>query len=154
MIEKPILAPAPRRTVAKRKSGNQVVNNSTTLVDATGLSFPIGANETWVASFTLPMTFAAAGQAKVAVTAPSGATGSVDAELVSSGLVPIRGITATFGTGIGLDSTTGVAGVVIVRVTVVNGATAGNVQLQFAQNAASLTDTTLLTNASLVALEV
>lgn len=154
MLEKPILAPAARRTIAQRKTEAQAVSNSTTLVDAAGLSFSVGANETWVVTFTIALSFSALGQVRVAVAAPSGATGSVGAELISSGLVPVRGLTTSFGSAISLDSTTGVAGVVIIRATVVNGATPGDIKLQFAQKLSDAGATTILADSSLTAVKV
>ncbi len=153
MIEKPILAPnIPVGVIAKSSATDQSVTSSTTLVDAPSLTFPVAPGETWVATFVLPATFAAAGQIKVAVTAPSGATGIIDAELISPGIVSVRASTASPGTGLSLDSITGTQGVVVVRATIANAAVGGFVTLQFAQKASSATPTTVLANASLTAI--
>lgn len=153
MLERPILSPRLAQGVlAKSTSGNQSVTSSTTLVDATGLSFPIEPGETWVATFVLPATFAALGQIKVAVTAPSGASGVVDAELISAGVASVRASSATLGSGLPLDSVSGTEGVVVVRATIANGSTGGSVALQFAQKTSNGTATTVLGNASLTAI--
>lgn len=140
--------------VAKAKSGDQSVTSSTALVDETNLQFPIGANETWIFTWTLSATFSAVGQVKVAVVTPAGATLLVVAQMTPNGILPAFGTTTTSGTAITLTAVLSTSGLIVVTATVVNGATAGTVKLQFAQGTSDGTATTLKSASSMIARKV
>jgi hypothetical protein len=127
-----------------RKSADQSISNSTTPTNDTELSFAIAANETYIVGVWLG-TYAANSTPCIQYnfTAPSGATTiwSPGSYYASSG----GGANATFAT-----STTSLTGfvdsnnrVAMMFGTIANGATAGNVQLQWCQLTSSATATTV-----------
>ncbi len=130
---------------------NNVLNPTATLQPDDQLFFAVGANETWHYRFHLQITGNTAPDVKFSVTAPAGATciNSVsEAENalavgnlgcgVSSGSVPMSTATDVFE----------IAG------TIVNGATAGNVTLNWAQNTANAANTSVLAGSFLTATRV
>lgn len=135
----------------KVKSALQSVTSSTTLVDESALQFGIGPNESWIFTWTLSATFAAAGQIKVAVVTPAGATQLIVAEMLPNAIVPAFATTTTSGSGLALVCALATAGLVRVVAVVVNGATAGTVKLQFAQNTSDVTATTVTAASALTA---
>jgi hypothetical protein len=141
---------SPGQAVAT-KSGDQSKTNDTALADVTALGQAIGAGETWVFTWLLSAVFGTVGQIKVAVTVPSGATLLAIATMDPNGIVPAAGSATSSGAAIALISATSTAGIVTVTATVVNGSTAGNVQLQFAQNTTDGTATTIKSASSMVA---
>lgn len=127
---------------------NSTVNPTATLQNDDELFFPIAANETWSFRFTLLANANATPDLKFAVTAPAGATcvvgmteyetGTSNSNLgcgVSSGLVP----------GSSANEVYEVVG------TITNGATAGNVTLQWAQNTANVANVTVYAGSYLLA---
>lgn len=127
---------------------NSAVNPTATLQNDDELFFPIGANETWSFRFTLLANANATPDFKFAVTAPVGATcqvgmteyeaGTSNSNLgcgASSGLIP--GSTA--------NEVYEVVG------TITNGATAGNVTLQWAQNTVNAANVTVYAGSYLLA---
>lgn len=138
----------------KNKTSDETVNNSTTLQDDNDLVVAILANETWVVEMTLLVTTDAGADFKLQVNGPSGASGYVTAitpryeagapaNLVSGG--------AALGSPISIAST---ATSYTIKVTAVvrNGANAGNITLQWAQDTAVVADTKVLTDSYLVAM--
>lgn len=146
--------PSSPNSVGKVKASDQSVTSSTTLVDEATMQFAIGASESWIFTWTLSAVFSAAGQIKVAVVTPAGATLLAVAHMHPNGIVPAFGTTTTSGTGIALVSALSTGGAVMVTATVVNGATAGTVRLQFAQNTSDGTATTIKAASSLVAARI
>lgn len=146
--------PASPQGANKVKASLQSVTSSTVLVDESALQFGIGPNETWIFTWTLSATFAAAGQIKVAVVTPAGASQLIVAEMLPNAIVPAFGTTTTSGTGIALVCALATAGMVRVVATVINGATAGTVKLQFAQNTSDVTATTVTAASALTAVRV
>lgn len=130
--------------VAKSKASNQQVLNSVALTNESDLAIAIGAGETWVIQWSLVSTFSATGGLKVAVTTPASATQLIAASIASNGIVPASGTTGTSGTAIVLSPAAATGGNVTVSATVVNSTTAGNVTLQFAQNALDAVVPTIL----------
>ena len=134
---------------AARATADQSITSNTTLASATNLSFTIAANEEWIADFTLDVGAALKTTGmKLAVTVPSGATLNVNARagidhfggFAQSNVCVIRTTTG----GGALDFTTAYLAntdiaQVRVSVWVLNGATAGTVQLQIAQSTSSAT---------------
>jgi Collagen triple helix repeat (20 copies) len=124
-------------TKVVRKSADQN-NATTTLANDTELVFNIAANETWVVMYYLQALSPAAADIKFAVTAPAGAACKVSA-------YDPEGATAqsnvACGTATGLIAGSGVEDPLWVTATIVNGATAGAVNLQWAEFALSGTNT-------------
>ncbi len=121
-------------TVSKVKTADETVNSSTTLQDDDQLYFSIGANETWTFRYVVQGNSAAAPDFKFAVTAPSGAICKVstsDPEGATS--------VANLGCGVSSGLVPGNATEDLYEITgtVTNGATAGLVRLQWAQNVAN-----------------
>jgi hypothetical protein len=130
------------------KTANEIVTSSTALQNDDHLFFPVGANETWAFRFTVLANVNATPDIKFAVTAPSGATcvvSYVDVEAAISN--------GNFGCGVSTGLVTGNTTNDVYEIvgTVTNGATAGNVQLQWAQNTSSGTGITVLAGSSLFA---
>ena len=133
-------------TITKRKTADESVTSSTTLQDDDHLTFAIAANEEWVAEFYADVGAALSTTGfKVTVTAPSGATGNITAFQIgnTAGGTAFQKRTATFGTtldfGLGMFNTDAEFHI---RLWVLNGATPGNVTLQFAQSTSSGTAVT------------
>lgn len=129
-----------------RNSADQSVSG-TTLTNATGFSFPIGASEVWSVLICAVFTIDGAGDLKVGWTVPAAATGHhwTSADTLSSNWDVIANSLAVAATGSGTYAVTQNA-------TVVNSTNAGTVQWQFA----SLTGTapTLKANAFGVAWKI
>lgn len=129
--------------VVRKTAETQAVNNSTTLVDDDALLFAIAANEVCVADFHLDISGNVAAGFKAAITIPAGATLKFQAEILAAAAIGVVGSTTTGGTAIGATAAIIQAHL---HVCVVNGATAGNVTLQWAQNFANASDTKVLVN--------
>jgi hypothetical protein len=118
---------------------NNVVNPTATLQPDDELFFAIGANETWTYRFVVQINSPAAADLKFSVTAPGGATcttGVINAEDTVTA--------ANLGCGVssGIMNTATTDEVYEIVGTVVNGGTAGNVTLQWAQNTANAANST------------
>lgn len=129
-------------TVRVKKDAITTVNNSTVLVNATGLVFAVGANEVWAFTLLLLTHAGATLDFKFAWSIPAGCSGyhsysgTRNASALTTALVP---------TGYAQNEIWEFVGIVV------NGATAGNVQFQFAQNVATAVDTSVLPNSVLIA---
>lgn len=132
--------------VVRKTAETQAVNNSTTLVDDDALLFAIAANEIYVADFHLDISTNIAAGFKAAITVPAGATLKFQAEILAAAAIGVVGSTTVSGTAVGATALIIQAHL---HVLVVNGATAGNVQLQWAQNFANASDTKVLVNSYL-----
>jgi hypothetical protein len=129
------------------KTADETVTSSATLQDDNHLTFPIGANETWVVEFGLFYFALAAADIKKSISVPSGATFRFGQQGI------LFTVAAHFGDGDNLsagssssyatagsdtnDVMTTFAGMIF------NGSTAGNVTLQWAQNTSNGSGTTL-----------
>lgn len=130
------------------KTANEVVNNSTTLQNDDQLLFTVGANETWSFRFVVQANSPIAAGIKFAITAPSGATCQVafiDQQTASSESGIGCAIASTSLTGTGNNEVYEIVG------TIVNGSTAGDVRLQWAQTTAIGSNTTVLAGSYLTA---
>lgn len=141
-----------------RKTADESVASSTTLQNDDHLTFPIGANETWVVKYVLFLTGSDAGDFKSVLGAPSGATGwrggigpalaATSAEDAASRFIVLGDLgtgTLVFGT------TTNGTVTAVIRAVVINGSTAGSVTLRWAQNTSDATATRVRQNSHLVA---
>lgn len=142
-----------------RKTADESVTSSITLQDDDHLTFAIAANEVWQAEFILAVDGAAAGDLRVSLGVPAGATyrrfdlgpapGVADAETSSVAIGSRTTGVASFGTASATDT-----GTVRVVFLVVNGATAGTIVLQWAQLTSSATATTLRQHSHMMARRV
>ena len=133
--------------VIKRKPADQPQASNTVLANDNDLFFAIAANEEWVATFNL---FAgdvlSSTGLKLAIVTPAGATLQADALAANSDKSAIGGISSTTsGANFGFTTAnlSGITSSIIIRVWVLNGTTAGTIQLQWAQSTTSVTNTTL-----------
>lgn len=136
-----------------RSTGDVTKNNSTVLADVTGLTFAIGANETWIYLFLLHGFSGTTPDMKLALTFPAAVTavryGFVGAGAPNAG----GGSTSTPGTGLfygtsALEESIWMFG--IVR----NGTNGGNVQLQMAQQTADVSNTIIRADSNVIAIRV
>lgn len=112
--------------VTIRKLADETVNNSSTLQDDDELQFSIGPGEAWEVELALVVTFVTAlPDIKLSVVGPSGATGHFGS---------FRSATeqAALGSSVTLNTSAGTE-VHQVKATILGGATAGLVKLQWAQ---------------------
>lgn len=135
---------------ALRVSADEALTSQTALQNVTEQKVPIGPNEEWVVEFLLDLgaDLATTG-AKVAVAVPAGATANIVATLVPSTLAAANSAqrrTTTGGAALDFTAAAQVGvtdGLVRVVARVLNGATNGTIQLQFAQSTSSGTALTL-----------
>ena len=119
-----------------RKTANQIVNNSTAMVNDTHLLIPVGANEVWSLLYSLYGSSHASADFKFDLAGPSGST-----------LYPTNAlIFAGQGTG-------NVIGITLTQL-IENGATPGNAVLQWAQQAAISADTILYEHSLMRAIQL
>lgn len=121
-----------------RSSSDFTKNNNTTLGDVTGLSFAVGASEVWTFRFSLKAISAGAADFKFALTGPSAPTAVIYGVINANASISTSAASA-FATAISTGSG-GSEEWVIVEGTLRNGANAGTVQLQFAQNTLNASD--------------
>ncbi len=137
-----------------RKTADESVTSNTTLQDDDHLLFNIAVNEVWYVEYVLFGTDAAGFDFKFTVAVPSGATGKWwdvgQVSVLTAGGV----LTGTsFGTTISID--TGAADkYILLYAYVFNGATAGQVKLQWAQTASEAGAATLYANSFLRATKI
>lgn len=133
-----------------RSTSNFTKNTNDTLADVTGIVTAIGASEVRHVVCDLQCSANASGGLKVAFTVPSGAavTGTVEF-ITASGLAATRSSDLTSASG-------STAAVVAIRIsaTVVNSTTAGNVQLQAAQNASHASDSIIYAQSTMTSTRI
>lgn len=141
-----------------RKSADQIVNNSTTLVNDTHLSFSVLANDVWFFQAWLVIDSGTTPDIKFGWTLPASATmrwGYLGADPAASlpawqGVGGTAPTLATTGTVVQAGSGAGTAiGTAFAAIAAIAG-TAGTVQLQWAQNTLNASDTKVLANSALV----
>lgn len=140
-----------------RKTADESVTSSVVLQNDDHLFFSIAANEIWIVQFALFYQAAQAGDLQVAWTVPAGCTG------IHGGQAPATTTTdgtnttmwtrpqTSFATALLLGGDGAANCTLLGAATFVNGATAGTVQLQWAQNTSSATATTVRANSYLLA---
>lgn len=144
-----------------RKASDESVTSSTVLQNDDVLLFPILAAEVWAWELHLFVTGIDTGDIQAAFTIPTGATmqwgGIGPSSALGAGAAAGDGnfISETAsgqGRAWGLSVVGGTAGIyIVIHGTVVNGANAGNVQLQWAQNISSGTATIVKAGSYLIA---
>jgi hypothetical protein len=140
-----------------RKSADQSVSSGdtgTTLQDDDDLKIPMVANESHAFEAFIDCVGHTSGDIKIAFTVPAGAT------LVWAGIGPLLSAGSTHaelkvikvsGTAQAYDTETGVDRIIHIMGSVENAGNAGDLQLQFAQNSAHATNTTIFENSWLKA---
>ena len=142
--------PAAATTVYK--TADEIVNNSTTLQNDDHLFFAVAANEAWEFRLALLISSSTVADLKFAMVMP--ADGTVRAFIVylnaagtfASGSMIVGTTKDLYGGG-----TTVISRPMILEGVIINGATAGNFQVQWAQNTAEATDSTVRTNSYIIA---
>ena len=138
-----------------RKTADQTVNNSSTLVNDTHLVLAVLANEVWVVNAYLMYDSGTIPDIKFAWTVPAGATiswGAISSDTGAANWANIGSPVALATTGSMAFSCLGagtIQGAILTGIAVIGG-TAGNVQLQWAQNTANASDTKVRLNSALV----
>lgn len=140
--------------IALIKLNDEIVNNSSTLQNDDDFSFALGAGEGWFVDLQLQIFGTSqAADFKVAALVPAGCAMSLPitapqvAETGGIGGAAVRdmGSLKASGVAVGIgnlgDSTDGTT--ISIRGTVINGATPGVFQLQWAQNTPTVADTTV-----------
>lgn len=118
----------------------------------TGLTSAIGANETQTLWFDLHFSVGAAGGVRALIAVPAGGAVFVASYLLSNTVAPAVVPAEQVASGTAFTNALANAGNHSLRIVchVVNGATAGNVDLQMAQNTSDATAMTLLRGSSLL----
>lgn len=129
-----------------RKTALQTINNSTTLINDDHLLLAVGIDEVWLFQLFCIHDFSSAADLDVSFTVPANAT-------VLWGEPSVQPSTKTAGqelfiAGSAKDSIIQLQGIVVV------GDTAGNLQFQWAQNAAIVTDCRVEANSVLIATQL
>jgi hypothetical protein len=141
-----------------RKTADQTVTSSTTLVDCTSMLLTVAANEIWRVSFNIIYSADGSPNIKFAFTFPASGriivggigqntAGATQWRLFEGTTTPTN--TADFvGTGSSVQKWLALEGVFI------NAGTAGNLQLQFAQNTSNVNNTTVNANSTVWAVKL
>lgn len=148
--------PSAGATIATvRKSADQSVTNSSTLVDDDELSFSIGANETYIVNVWL-YTYAANNTPHIqyGFSAPSGATTTWSPSSVYGASSGASLATAVTGTGTLTGYVDQFDRASVMTGTIKNSSTAGTVKVRWAQQVASATSTTVKAGSYIFAIKV
>lgn len=135
-------------TVVRKTADNVAVNNSTALINDTHLLYALAANQ--AVQFTAMIHHVGNGTAdfKIAFTVPAGATLAWNALGYvpdAAGSVSAPDLITASGTAMELSGSTAIRTVTVAGI-VVNGANAGNLQLQWAQVTATVVNTIVVAN--------
>lgn len=133
-----------------RKTADQSRTSSTTLVDDDDLLLAIGANEVWSFEFRIFHVGHATPDIKFAITVPSGATLNWTANHINASNTHVNSQQVTSGGSVHFVSAT-TTRLDVITVIVENGATAGNIQFQFAQQASDGNTVTIKQESCLIA---
>ena len=148
--------------ILKYNTATQTVSASTTFVDVVGagspatFTFPVLANEVWRVKYFIPMTFTNVGGAKFQLTGPAAPTAvaiisqpwlynatSAAAAGIPKMQAPVTSFSSTFGAFAAAATTdntytsSSATTMLVAEAVIQNGATAGDVTLQIAQNTAA-----------------
>lgn len=126
------------------KTADETVNNSNTLQNDDELLFAIGASEIWVVDAVLYLVGKAAADVKFKATVPTSSAGNAN---IRGNAGSESAVDATITHSLSDDSVTSIG----CKWLVVASTTAGNFQLQWAQNAADATNLTMKIGSHLVA---
>jgi hypothetical protein len=120
-----------------------------------GLQTPIAAGEKKKITWWLPITVGATGGAQVQIAAPAGGVSFVQSTTIFNFVAPaVTGSVIQAAAAVGAALANAGNHLIIVEATIENGATAGFVQLQIAQNTTDVLTATLIAGASQDAITV
>lgn len=139
-----------------RKTSDQSITSSAVLTDVTGVNFAVAASEVWAFQAFLTYTAAAAGPPDIqfSFTGPAGSTVLFSLPgNVGTGDTLALSLTAAGGTGIAAGADAAQRGYPAMG-TIVNSTTAGNLQLQFAQNSSSASAAVIKANSWLLGFRI
>ena len=140
-----------------RKTADETVNNSVALQDDDHLSFAIGANETWVGQVVIFYLGNATADLKTALTIPAGASimvTSISARTSDEVVVAGGKATPVSGSDFAIGASATLHFAALLHFSIANAGTAGTVQLQWAQNVATVADTTVKAGSHILARKV
>jgi len=138
------------RLVTILKSADEIVNNSTTYQDDNELFLPVGVNQYWTFELYAIFTGNATADIKFTFTVPAGAVMFWGVQGYFDGNTDLRDQTqAVVGAANGATE----RGVLLQGI-IDTAAAAGNMQLQWAQNVANASDTTVIKGSSLIAYRI
>jgi hypothetical protein len=146
-----------------RKTADETVNNSAVLQNDDHLFMPVAANEIWEIFLNLYISYGKAPDFKYTLVVPAGATCPFydHQDIAQDGVSVIEAIKPTAAATAKVILNTSAAGgdaievrFVEVRGVYVGGGNAGNIQLQWAQNTATVQDTKVLANSYIKAFKL
>ncbi len=137
------------RPLLVRKTADETVNNSNVLQNDDELLFAVGVNEIWEFTIYIIYNSGATPDFQHNLTGPAAST----IYQHGTGLTPAAAASIVVSASNWLGFGSAVLGLVIKGI-IVNGANAGNLQLQWAQNTADASDTKVLTNSCIVAFKL
>ena len=135
-----------------RKTSDETINNDDTLQNDDELLFAVAANEVWAFEINIYYESDFTPDIKLAVTFPNGATvvwqapSGYDTSSMENKIKRISGASGS-ATFIADDKKS----LIVMKGIIANGATAGNLQLQWAQGTATAVDTKMLANSHIIA---
>lgn len=130
-----------------RKTADETVNNSNALQDDDHLFFSILANQVWLVRYHLWVSSSAVADSKVDITVPA----ACDGKHGNPSGFPLG---TALSTAVTINHSGAAAGYYEHWAIIRNGATAGTVQLRWAQATAEVSDTIFYTNSALVAIRL
>ena len=133
-----------------RQTADVTKNANVTVANLTGLSFAIGASQTWFWQASLFGNSNAAADYRFSVTGPAAPTAVWYGFLTANDPFATSGAANAFATEV-LASSTGGNELILASGTIRNGANAGTVQLQFAQGTSNASDSKIFTDSHLMA---
>lgn len=136
-----------------RSTADATYNATVVLANITGLSFAIGANETWIFDFVMTGVSADVADYQFALTGPAAPT-SVNYAVVSSQDAPTTSAANAFGGVVAASGAGATPQGLILSGIVLNGANAGTVQLQAAQLVSNASNTVIRANSYVKAIRV
>lgn len=142
-----------------RKTSDQSVTSSTTLVDDTALQLTVGINEVWLLHFILRYEASVTGDIKVSASFPSGEVNVFPSGgiLAANGTFTDQGWVMTTSDASAINWTGGGAGsprTSLLDGTYIVGGTGGTLKLRWAQNSSDATPTKMLTHSTLWAVKL
>lgn len=139
--------------IRKYKASAQTVNNASTPVDDSDLSFPIAANEAWsVTIYLYYTTVTSVPRFKFQFTGPASPTSVLYWGTDEGGFTGATGVKTAFSTAATFNSLGALTtDAIIVKLIVVNGVNSGTITFQWAQNAATAENTVLNIGSCLIA---
>lgn len=140
-----------QRLQIKVKTIDELINNNTVLQNDDELFLPVKANTRYYGRVVFLLETSAVAQLKNSITAPVGATGAFAENPAGTSINVFA-----FGTGTssGAGGGAGITHAFILNFWITTGANGGNVQYQWAQNVAEISDTKVLQRSTMLLYEV